>query len=68
MIPIISISVKDDSEIFSKTIQHVPLNSGTEIPFKIKFPEVSGSNPILMTAEILFEKTKNRCDDNRCNL
>ncbi len=58
VIPIISISVKDDSEIFSKTIQHVPLNSATEIPFKIKFPEVSGSTPILMTAEISFEKTK----------
>ena len=57
VIPVISISVKDDSEIFSKTIQHVPLNSGTEIPFKIKFPEVLGQTPILMDAEILFEKT-----------
>ena len=57
VIPVTSISVKDGSEIFSKTIQHVPLNSTTEIPFKIKFPEVSGSNPILLTAEILFEKT-----------
>ncbi len=57
VIPVISISVKDDFEIFSKTVQHVPLNSGTEIPFKIKFPEVLGQTPILMDAEILFEKT-----------
>lgn len=58
IIPTISISVKDDSEIFSKTIQHVPLSSGAEIPFKIKFPEVLGPSPILMPAEISFEKTK----------
>ena len=58
IIPIISISVKDDSEIFSKTIQHVPLSSGAEIPFKIKFPEILGHSPILMPTEISFEKTK----------
>ena len=58
IIPTVSISVKDDSEIFSKTIQHVPLSSSTEIPFKIKFPEVLGNSPILMPAEISFEKTK----------
>ncbi len=58
IIPVISISVKDDSEIFSKTIQYASLNSGKEIPFKIKFPQVSGHSPILMPAEILFEKTK----------
>ena len=43
--------------MFSKTIQHSPLNSGEEIPFKIKFPEVLDS-PILMPAELSFEKTK----------
>ena len=58
IIPTISISVKDGSEIFSKTIQHTPLNSGAEIPFKIKFPEILGSMPTLLPAEISFEKTK----------
>lgn len=58
IIPTISISVIDDAEEFSKTIQHVPLAAGTEIPFKIKFPEILGVNPTLMPAEILFEKTK----------
>ncbi len=58
IIPTISISVIDDAREFSKTIQHVPLASGTEIPFKIKFPEILGVNPILMPTEISFEKTK----------
>ena len=57
VIPFVYISVKDNSEIFSKTIQHIPLNSDTEIPFKIKFPEVLGHSPILIPAEISFEKT-----------
>ncbi len=58
IIPIISISVKDDSEIFSKTIELASLNSSAEIPFKIKFSEVLGSNPTLIPAELSFEKTK----------
>ena len=58
IIPTISISVKDNSEIFSKTIKHVPLGSGAEIPFKIKFHEIIGHAPILIPAELSFEKTK----------
>ena len=58
IIPTISISIEDNSKLFSKTIQHMPLSSGAEIPFKIKFPEILGYSPILMPAEISFEKTK----------
>ena len=47
-------SVKDDSEIFSRIIQNSPLVSGAEIPFKIKFPEVVGTAPVLLLAEISF--------------
>ena len=36
LIPTITVSVIDDSKTISKTIKHVPLASGTEIPFKIK--------------------------------
>jgi hypothetical protein len=36
----------------------VSLSSGAEIPFKIKFPEILGHSPILIPAEIFFEKTK----------
>jgi len=56
IIPTITVSVENNSQIFSKTIQHVPLASVTEIPFKIKFFEVL-DNPILLPAEISFEQT-----------
>ena len=36
IIPTVTVSIQNDSEIFSKTIQHVPLASGTEIPFQNK--------------------------------
>ncbi len=58
IVPIISVSVRDDSKVFSQTITHVSLASGTEIPFKIKFPEISGDNPILLSSELSFEITK----------
>jgi hypothetical protein len=57
IVPIISVSVTDSTKEFSKTIQHVSLASGNEIPFKIKFPEILGHSPILMPAELSFEKT-----------
>ncbi len=56
VIPTITVSVQEDSEIFSKTIIHVPLASGAEIPFKIKFFDVS-SNPILLAVESSYKKT-----------
>lgn len=58
IIPTITISIKDNSEIYSQIIQHVPLGAGTEIPFKIKFPNVTGNNLVLMPVELSFEKTQ----------
>ena len=57
VIPTITVSVIDDSNIISKTINHVPLDTGKEIPFKIKFPEILSNIPILVNPEIKFEKT-----------
>ncbi|MBL7015285.1 MAG: peptidase [Nitrosopumilus sp.] len=57
VIPSITVSVIDDSKILSKTINHVPLGIGKEIPFKIKFPEISSNTPILVNPELTFEKT-----------
>ncbi len=57
IVPMISVSVIDGTEEFSKTVQHTSLSSGNEIPFKIKFPEVLGNSPILMPAKVSFEKT-----------
>ena len=56
VIPNISVSIQEDSEIFSKTITHVPLGSGAEIPFKIKFSNIA-SNPILLPVKLSYEKT-----------
>ena len=56
VIPTITVSVKENSEIFSKTITHVPLGSGAEIPFKIKFSEIS-NNPVLLPADLSYDKT-----------
>ncbi len=56
IIPTISVSVNDDSKIFSKIIKHVPLGSNAEIPFKIKFPEILGT-PTLLPVELSYEKT-----------
>ena len=56
IIPTITVSVENNSQIFSKTIQHVPLAPGTEIPFKIKFFEKL-DNPILLPADLFFERT-----------
>ena len=57
VIPIIDVSVIDDSQTILKKINHVPLGPNEEIPFKIKFPELVGNTPILKNPEITFEKT-----------
>lgn len=57
VIPTITVSVIDDSKTISKTINHVPLGPGKEIPFKIKFPELSSNTPVLVNPEITYEKT-----------
>lgn len=57
VIPTITISVMDDDKILSKTITHVPLGPEKEIPFKLKFFDVTGNTPILMPAELTFKKT-----------
>lgn len=56
VIPTITVSVMDDEKIFSKTITHVPLAPQKEIPFKVKFFEITGNTPILMPAELSYEK------------
>lgn len=57
VIPIITVSVIDDTQTLSQTITHVPLPSGAEIPFKVKFPAVSSSQPIIKSPAISFTRT-----------
>ena len=55
--PTVLLSVMGDSQKFTRTIQLDSLVSGNEIPFKIKFPEISIHSLILLPAEISFQKT-----------
>ena len=57
IIPTITISVLDGSQTLSQTITHVPIPSGAEIPFKVKFPTVFSHEPMLENPIISFEKT-----------
>ena len=57
IIPTITVSVIDNYGTISKTIKHVPLGAGKEIPFKIKFPELTSNTPVLMNPELTFDKT-----------
>ncbi|MGI0057118.1 MAG: peptidase, partial [Nitrosarchaeum sp.] len=56
--PTIFVTVIDEENTFSKTILHVPIPPNMDIPFKTKFPEVTGHSPILMKAELKFVKTQ----------
>ncbi|EGG41780.1 hypothetical protein Nlim_1397 [Candidatus Nitrosarchaeum limnium SFB1] len=58
VIPTITVSVVDGENIFTKTISHVPIPPKTDIPFKIKIPEVQGQNPVLLEAKLNFVKTQ----------
>lgn len=57
VIPIITISVVDGSQTVSETIRHVPLPPYGEIPFKVKFPDITSRSPILEEPVLTFERT-----------
>ncbi len=58
LIPTITISVIDDDDTkITKEFVHVPIPTMTDIPFKIKFPEIHGENPELLEAEMSYTKT-----------
>ena len=59
LIPTITISVIDtDDTKITKQFVHVPIPPMTDIPFKIKFPEIHGVNPELLEAELSYTKTQ----------
>lgn len=59
LIPTITISVIDDDKTkIIHTFRHVPIPAMTDIPFKQKFPEINGKNPILLDAELQYVKTE----------
>lgn len=59
LIPTITISVIDNDQTkITHTLHHVPIPAMTDIPFKLKFPEIRGDNPVLLNAELEYSKTK----------
>ena len=58
LIPTITIFVTDDKSKITKTFEHVPLPAMTDIPFKQKFPEIHGKNPVVSKADLKYVKTK----------
>ncbi len=57
VIPTITVSVTDGPTIVSETIRHVPIPSKGEIPFKVKFPNLTSDAPILGEPAVTFERT-----------
>jgi len=57
LIPTIEVSVLDDNITITKTLNHVPIPSMTDIPFKLKFPEVHDTAPILLNASMNYITT-----------
>ena len=58
VIPTLTVSVVDGENTFTRTISHVAIPPNTDIPFKIKIPEVQGENPVLLEAKLKFIKTQ----------
>ncbi|QUC64727.1 peptidase [Nitrosopumilus sp. K4] len=58
LIPTLTISVIDDGTRITKILHHVPIPAMTDIPFKLKFPEVQSENLEVLKAELKFVKTK----------
>ena len=77
VIPLISVSTIDGEKTITKTVSHVPIPPMTDIPFKMKFPEIKGDNPVLqepvlkyviteknsIPLEIIYDKTLITHDD-----
>ena len=54
--PVVSVSVLDGTDIVTQTILHVPIPAFTDIPFKMKFPELQTSEPEIIDVILTFQK------------
>ena len=54
IVPTITIKIQDDSKIISESYNLPVANPAKDIPFKIKFDQVSGKNPILKKPIVIF--------------
>ena len=58
VIPTIIINIQDEKQTFTRSLEYVPITPSNELPFKIKFPEVIGMQPILKEPEISYVLTE----------
>lgn len=76
VIPTIIININDDGKLISKSFDYVPISPSKELPFKIKFPEISHSATLLeptvtftptqktpLKIEVLYDDTLIQHDD-----
>ncbi len=58
VIPTITINIEDGKKMISESFEHVPILPSKEMPFKIKFPEITSKSPILLEPEISYVRTE----------
>ncbi len=58
VIPTVLINIQNDEMIISKSFEYVTIFPSKELPFKIKFPEITGKFPILKIPVISFIPTE----------
>ena len=63
VIPTVTVYVNDSNQVISQEFIMSPIAPTTDLPFKIKVPNVNGSNPILETPHIGFVTTRNISTD-----
>lgn len=57
VIPTITLNIKDGEKIISKSFEHAPILPSKDLPFKIKFPEITSKSPILLEPDVTFFPT-----------
>ncbi len=58
VIPTVTINIQDDEKIISKSFEYVAVFPSNELPFKVKFPEVTSKSPILESPDVSYIPTE----------
>ncbi len=58
VIPTITLNIEDENQLISKSFEHAPVLPSMELPFKIKFPEITSKSPILLDPNVSFVPTE----------
>ena len=58
VIPTVIIHIQDGEKTVSKSFEYIPVFPSKELPFKIKFPEITSKSPILQKPQITYIRTE----------